>query len=134
MTIEARKRDYGFVYGIRSLDLIKIGVADDIQKRMKVMGLSNPHGLELVFYRNVFAPFRFERRMHEILADKSVGREWFRVTTSELRVAAARAKSRSVSEFKNASRNAAEWAGRSEIVTQVAQSFTYINEIKGLDQ
>ncbi len=95
MTVNLLINEVGFVYGIKSLDLIKVGVAQDIAKRMHKMRLENPHGLELVFYRKVFAPFRFEKRMHEILADRAVGREWFRVSLSELRVAATSARSAS---------------------------------------
>jgi hypothetical protein len=87
-----------FVYGIKSLDLIiKVGVAKDIEKRLDDMRLHNPHGCELVFYRKTYAPFLFEKMMHELLADKAVGQEWFRVTVAELRQAAARAKSSSLS-------------------------------------
>jgi len=95
--VEYLQRPIGFVYGIQSFDLIKIGVAQDIEKRMNTMRLHNPHGIELVFWRKTYAPRRFEKRLHEILADKAVGREWFRVTLPELRQAAARAKSASVS-------------------------------------
>jgi hypothetical protein len=86
-----------FVYGIQSLDLIKIGVTLDIQRRIEDMRLFNPHGCELVFHRRTYAPFLFERKMHELLADRAVGREWFRVTVAELRQAATKAKSLSVS-------------------------------------
>jgi len=86
-----------YVYGIKSLDLIKIGVAKDIDERLAAMRLLNPHGCELVFYRRVYAPFLFEKRMHELLADKAVGREWFRITVEELRQAATKAKSKSLS-------------------------------------
>lgn len=133
MTIDARRRDRGYVYGIRSLELIKIGVADDIEKRMKIMGLSNPHGLKLVFYRNVFAPFSFERRIHQILADKAVGREWFRVTLDELRKAAARAKPASNLQERSAQRHSATWESKiNEIVLPATQSFININDIKEL--
>jgi hypothetical protein len=78
----------GFVYGIQSLGLIKVGVAQDIEKRMTVMRLDNPHELTLVFKRTSRAPYTLERQMHRLLADKAVGREWFRVTIEEVRAAA----------------------------------------------
>ena len=95
--VNVRIHGIRFVYGIKSLDLIKVGVAKNIEARLKDMRLLNPHGCELVFYRRVFAPFLFEKRMHELLADKAVGREWFRVTVEELRQAATKAKSKSLS-------------------------------------
>lgn len=78
----------GFVYGILSLGLIKVGVAQDIEKRMHVMRLDNPHELKLVFRRKSHSPYTLERQMHRLLADKAVGREWFRATIEEVRAAA----------------------------------------------
>ena len=73
--VELLNNEYGYVYAIKSLDLIKIGVTRNIEKRMNSMRLDNPHGCELLFYRRSYAPYTFERRMHAILADKAVGRE-----------------------------------------------------------
>jgi hypothetical protein len=84
--------EIGFVYGIKSLDLIKVGVAKNIDNRINDMRALNPHGCELVFYRKVFAPYAFEKRMHELLAEKAVGREWFRVSVAEVREAASKAR------------------------------------------
>lgn len=78
----------GYVYGIQSLGLIKIGVSQNIQSRMNKMRLDNPHELTLVFRRQSTAPYTLERQMHLLLADKAVGREWFRVTIEEVRAAA----------------------------------------------
>lgn len=91
-TVNVQYEEISFVYGIQSLDLIKVGVAKDVNRRLETMRLLNPHGCELVFYRRTHAPYIFERSMHRLLADKAVGREWFRVTTAELRKAANIAK------------------------------------------
>jgi hypothetical protein len=82
----------GFVYGIKSIDLIKVGVAQDIEQRMHSMRLDNPHELKLVFRRKSRAPYTLERQMHRLLADKAVGREWFRCTVEDVRAAAYTAK------------------------------------------
>lgn len=88
--------EYGMVYGIQSLDLIKVGVTSNIEKRLNDMRLHNPHGVELVFYRKVYAPYTFERKMHELLADKALGREWFRATLADVRQAALTARLNSI--------------------------------------
>lgn len=85
--VDLLNNEYGFVYAIKSLDLIKVGVAKDIERRLEAMRLMNPHGCELIFYRRTYAPYTFENRMHKLLADKAVGREWFRVTLAEVRIA-----------------------------------------------
>lgn len=94
--VDLLNREYGFVYAIKSLDLIKVGVAKDIEKRMNSMRLDNPRGCELLFYRRTYAPYTFEKRMHELLVDKAVGREWFRVTLEEVRIASKTARLASI--------------------------------------
>lgn len=94
--VDLLNREYGYVYAIKSRDLIKVGVAKDIEKRMEAMRLNNPHGCELVLYRRTYAPYTFERRMHKLLADKAVGREWFRVTLEEVREATKKARLASI--------------------------------------
>lgn len=94
--VDLLNNEYGYVYAIKSLDLIKVGVAKNIEKRMEAMRLMNPHGCELLFYRRAYAPYTFEKRMHELLADKAVGREWFRVTLEEVRIASKTARLASI--------------------------------------
>lgn len=94
--VDLLNQEYGYVYAIQSLDLIKIGVAKDIEKRLEAMRLMNPHGCELIFYRRTYAPYTFENRMHVLLAKKAVGREWFRVTLAEVRTAANTARLASI--------------------------------------
>ena len=81
-------REYAFVYAIQSIDLIKVGVAKNIENRMEDMRLMNPHGCELIFHRRSYAPYTLERQMHRLLADKAIGREWFRASLADIRAAA----------------------------------------------
>jgi len=89
---ELLQNEYGYVYGIQSLDLIKVGVAKNLKKRLNDMRLHNPHGCKVVFHKRVYAPYSLEKRLHALLADKAIGREWFRISLAELRAAAAVAK------------------------------------------
>lgn len=77
-----------YVYGIQSGQYIKIGVAADIERRMGTMRLYNPHPFALVFKRKTACAYHCERRMHEILGAKAIGREWFEVTLDEVKAAA----------------------------------------------
>jgi hypothetical protein len=87
-------RDYSaplaarYVYGIQSGQFIKIGVATNVAQRMKAMRLLNPHPLKIVLKRRLCAAFYCEKKMHEILAQKAVGREWFEVSVEEVLAAA----------------------------------------------
>ena len=75
------------VYGIQCGEFIKIGVTRSVRQRLNGMRLCNPHKLTVVYRRKMFAAFHCERKMHEILADKAVGREWFKATIEEVRAA-----------------------------------------------
>jgi len=87
-------RDYSpplsarYVYGIQSGQFIKIGVATNMSKRLSDMRLANPHPLKVVLKRRLCAAFYCERKMHEILKPKALGREWFNVSVEEVLAAA----------------------------------------------
>lgn len=78
-----------YVYGIQSGEFIKIGVATNISQRLNAMRLLNPHPIKVILRRRLCAAFYCERKMHEILEPKAVGREWFKVTVDEVLAAAA---------------------------------------------
>lgn len=77
-----------YVYGIQSGQFIKVGVASNVDDRLRTMRLSNPHPLVVIFKRKMLAAFYCEKKMHEILADKAHGREWFHATPAEVLAAA----------------------------------------------
>lgn len=68
------------LYFISCGDLVKIGIANDLEKRLTSLRAGNPEGLEVAAWRTVPRPLRLqvERRMHEHFAHLGVGREWFR--------------------------------------------------------
>lgn len=78
----------GWVYGIQSFQLIKIGVAHNIRVRLHAMKLHNPHPLKVVLRRRSENPYLIERLMHRILAPRALGREWFDISPEQAREAA----------------------------------------------
>lgn len=76
-----------YLYCIRSVEFIKIGVAANIAARVHTMRLSNPHELRVFIRRKMHAAFHCEKKMHEILHTTSIGREWFRATEEEVKAA-----------------------------------------------
>jgi T5orf172 domain len=76
-----------WVYGIQSQQFIKIGVANSISVRMRQFRAGNPHLLRLVIQRQVPEAYWLEKRLHQILVHRSVGREWFEITIDEGRAA-----------------------------------------------
>lgn len=128
--VDLLNNEYGFVYAIKSLDLIKVGVAKTIERRLEAMRLMNPHGCELIFYRRTYAPYAFERRMHELLADKAIGREWFRVTLAEVRVASKTARLASIRAERAIRASERTFKNLAQSKTQRSATINDINSLK----
>lgn len=77
----------GWVYGIQSGQFIKVGAADDIRARLHMFRLHNPHPLKVVMRRMVPENYWVEKRMHQLLADHALGREWFDCSSELVRAA-----------------------------------------------
>lgn len=67
------------LYFLQSRDLLKIGIANDMEKRLKQYRLHNPHPLTLHKVRPLPRPFarEAERRIHEALKEHAHHGEWF---------------------------------------------------------
>lgn len=77
-----------WVYGIQSGEFIKVGLATDIAARLETLRLYNPHPVKVVLrIYSEHAGF-IERTMHRLLANHSVGREWFRASREQVEAVA----------------------------------------------
>ena len=76
-----------WVYGIQSGQFIKVGVAQDIRSRLFAFRLHNPHPIKVVMRRMVPEHYWVEKRMHQLLAQYSIAREWFDCAADLVRAA-----------------------------------------------
>lgn len=76
-----------WVYGIRSGSFIKIGAADNIERRRHNFQLGNPHQLTIVLRQMCDEAYWVENRMHKILAPFKYRREWFSIDVKTARSA-----------------------------------------------
>lgn len=76
-----------WVYGIQCGEFIKIGVAQHIERRLRTLKLYNPLPCSVVLRRAAPDCYWIEKRIHHILRDYSVGREWFKITPDQAREA-----------------------------------------------
>lgn len=76
-----------WLYGIQSGLFIKVGVARNINDRLRTMNLYNPHPCKVVAKRHIECAYHAERRVHQILKPYAIGREWFLVDASLVRAA-----------------------------------------------
>lgn len=77
----------GIVYGIQSGQFIKVGATNNLQRRLHAFRLYNPLPMKVVLRREVKENYWVENRMHKILAQYAIGREWFDCTLGLVREA-----------------------------------------------
>lgn len=79
-----------FVYVIQmncSVGFVKIGITNDVKRRVAALQTSNPYALEVV---RLWGPFsdeyarRLESRLHSAFEDRGCRGEWFSVTPEEV--------------------------------------------------
>ena len=79
-----------FVYVIRmscSVGFVKIGISNDVKRRVASIQTSNPYNLEVV---RLWGPFsheyarRLEQRLHSAFDDRGGRGEWFSVDPEEI--------------------------------------------------
>jgi hypothetical protein len=77
---------FAHIYVMRSLDLHKVGISTDIQKRLDQLRAANPHGVDLVFKKRLEKRFALgvERIIHAELREAAKGREWFAASIDEI--------------------------------------------------
>jgi hypothetical protein len=73
-----------FVYFIRcgNSELIKIGKADDVERRLEELQTGNPYELHIMFKINCNSPmaaFDMERKIHKTFSAHRFRSEWFRI-------------------------------------------------------
>lgn len=82
-----KEKNPGFVYIISDGTNIKVGVANNVNRRLKSLQTGNPNTLTLEFseYRN--QPYKLETYLHQQLAKYRTKGEWYHgITVQEIRV------------------------------------------------
>lgn len=87
--MSANNKSYVYIIkaGPGPKDPIKVGVADDVHKRMKQLQTGNPKELRLVMHfecNDREHAFYLEKTIHSFLDAKRMHGEWFKVTKSKL--------------------------------------------------
>jgi len=70
------------LYFIESGEFVKVGLTDNIDRRLFNLQLGNPLPLRLAYRRTIPRPLnkQVESLVHQRLAEWSIGREWFRMS------------------------------------------------------
>ena len=82
--VEKEKSSFGYVYFLLWDEYVKIGKANDIDKRIKQFSPKMPFEPELLFYAESKTPRKLEAEFHRMFADKRENGEWFRLDNSDL--------------------------------------------------
>lgn len=70
----------GYVYLLHCHGFYKIGIANDVAKRLNSIQTSNPFRVDLVASVVVDVPAELERTLHEAYAEKRTRNEWFELS------------------------------------------------------
>lgn len=76
-----------YLYLIRSGDHVKIGVANDLDKRLKGIATGNPFPVTVISYFQADDAARIEDLLHEHFAPKRHKLEWFNLDENDIKVA-----------------------------------------------
>lgn len=73
-----------YLYIIKCNQFYKIGITNNVKKRLKDLQSGNPYILELIGSFEVKNPRLAESVFHNLLSRKNVVNEWFELNTEEL--------------------------------------------------
>lgn len=76
---------FSFVYFVAMGQYVKIGKADDVEKRMANLQSASPVALHLIASIPTDAPLKLEAALHEKLKQYRLGGEWFELPADVLR-------------------------------------------------
>lgn len=83
--LKRRKKDKDrYLYLISGGGLTKIGIADDVKKRVKTLNLASPVQLEVIASFFVPNAMTVEGELHTRFKDKRVRGEWFDLSQSDI--------------------------------------------------
>jgi hypothetical protein len=66
-----------YVLNIQKTDKYKIGISQNIRKRIKQFETGNPENIKVVFYVETAHYKSLEKKLHEIFKNDRIGGEWF---------------------------------------------------------
>jgi hypothetical protein len=80
------KKQSTHLYVVSCGELLKIGVTNDIDKRIKSLQTGNPFPIVLEYIEERYKPHKAETFLHRSFQDRCVSGEWFRdLTIREIR-------------------------------------------------
>lgn len=71
------------LYVIRCGDYVKIGVTNDVDKRLKQLQTGNPSQLVLEYVEARYKPEKAEKWLHQVFQHKRINGEWFKELSGE---------------------------------------------------
>lgn len=79
-----RSPQKGIIYIVKSQELYKIGKTKNIESRFNTYRTENPHGVHLIFYKEVPDYYRTEKDLLFIFKSKQVRGEWFDLSPEDI--------------------------------------------------
>jgi len=85
-TITKNKRKSDILYVLSCNDLIKIGITNNIDKRVKTLQTGNPHPIIVEYVESRYKPHKAEQYLHRAFHKNRISGEWFKdITVHQIR-------------------------------------------------
>lgn len=74
------------LYILQCNDLFKIGVTNNIDKRVKTLQTGNPHPITVLYCEQRYKPHKAEKYLHRLFHKNRISGEWFKdITIDQIR-------------------------------------------------
>lgn len=83
-TKKEKKKENGYIYLLKSLDIYKIGRAKSLDGRIKAYKTENPHGIEILHQKLVEDYVGTETKLLLRFKNKQVRGEWFKLSREDV--------------------------------------------------
>jgi ribosomal protein S25 len=89
------------LYLIQAGEYTKIGITQDINKRLKSMETDNPLKLKILFYQKFENANKLESYLHKVLKKFNTKNEWFKFSKKQINIITECLKSNNLSKLEN---------------------------------
>lgn len=85
LTKKEKRKSPGYVYFVQCNNVVKIGMAKDLNNRVKVYGVNSPFKTKLLHYIKTENKKELEAFFHETFSNKRTDGEWFELTKQDIK-------------------------------------------------
>lgn len=84
--VNSKKYPDGYIYilQIEEFDLFKIGVSQNVKRRVRDIRAANPFCCKLIYVGSFYDVYTLEEQIHDLFSKNKHKGEWFKIHTNEI--------------------------------------------------